>query len=157
VTGLTVILAVLLSFLFPVRYTSTTSFIPPNVTTGTTAAAALGGQLAPLAGAEFLGLGKNSSDLYAGILKSRSIAMTLVKRFNLMHVYKSKKESEAEKTLQANTAITTDLKSSIVTVSFTAKDPKLAHDVAAGYMDALRQTNGRLALSQASQRRLFFE
>ena len=38
----------------------------------------------------------------------------------------------------------------------TAKSPQLAHDLATAYMDGLRETNGRLALSQSSQRRLFF-
>ena len=38
----------------------------------------------------------------------------------------------------------------------TAESAKLAHDLANGYMDALRETNGRLALSQSSQRRVFF-
>jgi uncharacterized protein involved in exopolysaccharide biosynthesis len=49
-----------------------------------------------------------------------------------------------------------DPKSSIVTVSVTDKSVGLAHDLAAAFMDALRGTNGRLALSQSSQRRLFF-
>ncbi len=34
--------------------------------------------------------------------------------------------------------------------------PERARDIANSYMDALRETNGRLALSQSSQRRLFF-
>jgi len=158
VTSIALGFAVLISFLVPVRYTSTTSFIPPNLSAGGSAAAALVGQLSPLGGSDLLGgMGKNSSDMYAGILKSRSIASNLVKRFNLMQVYRAKKESQAEKALQGDTTISADLKSSIVTLSFTAKDPQLAHDVASAYMDALRQTNGRLALSQASQRRVFFE
>ncbi len=44
-----------------------------------------------------------------------------------------------------------------MTLDVTAKSPQLAHDLANAYMDALRETNGRLALSQSSQRRLFFE
>jgi uncharacterized protein involved in exopolysaccharide biosynthesis len=43
-----------------------------------------------------------------------------------------------------------------VSVDVTAKSPELAHDLASAYMDALRDTNGRLALGQSSQRRLFF-
>jgi uncharacterized protein involved in exopolysaccharide biosynthesis len=67
-----------------------------------------------------------------------------------------KKESLAEKELGSSTVIEVDPKSAIVTVSVTAKSPQLAHDLASAYMDALRETEGRLALSQSSQRRLFF-
>ncbi len=91
-----------------------------------------------------------------GILKSHSIADKLIKDFDLLRVYKVKKESLAEKALASNTKVTVDTKSSIVTIEVTAKSAALARDLANGYMDALRQTNGRLALSQSSQRRLFF-
>jgi tyrosine-protein kinase Etk/Wzc len=99
---------------------------------------------------------KSPGDLYAGILKSRSIAGELVQRFDLRKVYGVKRESQAEKKLGANTDVTLDAKSTIVTVDVTDKSPQRAHDLANGYMDALRETNGRLALSQSSQRRLFF-
>ena len=157
ITGTGLVLSLFVSCVLPTRYTSTASFIPPNITSGAAAATALAGQLAPLGGSDLLGLGKNSSDLYAGILKSRSIARYLVARFNLTQVYGVKKESQAEERVQGATTIIPDAKSSIVALSFSAGNPRLAHDVAIGYMDALRETNGRLALSQASQRRAFFE
>lgn len=120
-------------------------------------AAALAGQLSALGGGDLLGAGKTSGELYAGILRSRSIADQLVRQFDLMQVYKVKKESQAEHVLDSATAVAVDAKSSIITVSVTAKSPALAHDLANAYMDALRETNGRLAVSQSSQRRLFFE
>jgi capsule polysaccharide export protein KpsE/RkpR len=119
-------------------------------------ASALAGQLSALGGGDLLGGVKNPGDLYSGILRSRSIASELVKRFDLMSVYHVKKESQAEKVLGSSTDVTVDIKSSIVTVDVTAKSPVLAHDLASAYMDALREVNGRLALSQSSQRRLFF-
>jgi uncharacterized protein involved in exopolysaccharide biosynthesis len=120
-------------------------------------AGALAGQLSALGGGDLLGVGKTSGDLYAGILASRSIASELVKRFNLMQVYKVKKESQAENALRSSTTVLLDAKSSIVSLSVTDKSPERARDLANSYMDALRETNGRLALSQSSQRRLFFE
>ena len=119
-------------------------------------ASMVAGQLASFGASDLLGGGKNPADLYAGILRSHSIAGALVQRFDLMRVYKVKKESLAEKSLASDTNITIDVKSSIVTVEVTAKTPTLAHDLAGAYMDRLRETNGRLALSQSSQRRLFF-
>jgi tyrosine-protein kinase Etk/Wzc len=149
--------ATVVAFLLPFRYTSTTSFIPPaNLGNGNSMAAMVAGQLSAMGAGDLLGSIKNPGDLYAGILKSHSIADALIKRFDLMKVFKVRKESQAEKILAASTDVTVDLKSSIVTVDVTAKSPGLARDLANGYMDALRDTNGRLTLSQSSQRRLFF-
>lgn len=148
--------ATIIAFLLPFQYTSTFSFIPPSSSSGGSMAAALAGQLSGFGG-DALGLGKSSVDQYAGILKSRSIASKLVKQFDLVSVYEVKKESQAEKVLKSYTTIATDPKSSIITVSVKARSPAFARDLANAYMDALRETNGRLALSQSSQRRLFFE
>lgn len=150
------VIATAVAFLLPFRYTSTVSFVPPNLSGSNSMASALAGQLSAFGAGDLLGGAKNPGDLYAGILRSRSIAGELVKRFDLMSVYRVKKESQAEKILGASTDVTVDMKSSIVTVNVTAKSPVLAHDLADAYMDALRETNGRLALSQSSQRRLFF-
>jgi uncharacterized protein involved in exopolysaccharide biosynthesis len=149
-------IATAVAFMVPVRYTSTTSFVPPAVNSSNSTASMVAGQLSSLGAVDLLGGMKSPGDLYAGILRSRSIAGELVKRFDLMSVYRVKKESQAEKKLADNTNVTVDVKSSIVTVDVTAESPTLAHDLASAYMDALRETNGRLALGQSSQRRLFF-
>lgn len=149
-------IATVIAFILPPIYTSTVSFIPPSVSSSNSMATALAGQLSAFGAGELAGGLKNPGDLYAGILQSRSIASDLVKRFNLMHVYGIKKESQADKVLGANTTVSVDPKSSIVTVSVTDKNAMLAHDIANGYMDALQETDGRLALSDSSQRRLFF-
>jgi tyrosine-protein kinase Etk/Wzc len=157
----TALLATLISFtpfLVPIRYTSTTSFIPPNnAGNGASMASLVAGQLSSIGAGDLLGTVKNSGEVYAGILRSHSIAARLIERFDLMREYGVKKESLAEKKLAAYTDITVDPKSTIVTLDVTASRPQLAHDLASAYMDALRETNGRLALSQSSQRRLFFE
>jgi tyrosine-protein kinase Etk/Wzc len=152
----TFVVAVAIAFLLPPLYTSSASFIPPTLNNSSSIATALAGQLSALGAGDLMGSGKTSGELYAGILQSRSIASELVKRFDLMHRYGFKKESEAEKKLASNTVVVSDAKSSIVTVSVTEKSPQLAHDLASAYMDALRETDGRLALGQSSQRRLFF-
>lgn len=150
------LVATVVAFLLPLRYTSTVSFVAPSLNSGSSAAAALAGQLAAFGAGDLLGGAKNPGDLYAGILRSRSIASELIKRFDLMSVYRVKKESQAEAVLGSSTDVIVDLKSSIVTVGVTAKSRELAQQLANAYMDALRETNGRLALSQSSQRRLFF-
>ncbi len=151
--------AVEVAFLIPNEYTSVASFIPPNAA-NTSGAAALAGQLSQLSGlgsGSILGGMKSPGDLYVGILKSRSIRSDLVKRFDLQRVYHVRRESSAEDKLSAHTKFEVDTKTSIVTLSVTDTSPVRARDMANAYLDALRETNGRLALTESSQRRLFFE
>jgi uncharacterized protein involved in exopolysaccharide biosynthesis len=158
-TSVGLIIAVIIAVLLPARYTSTASLLPPGAN-NSSGAAMLAGQLSQLSGlgggASLLGAAKTPADLYVGILKSRSIASELVKRFDLQHVYKIKKESRAEKLLAARSTFGVGLKDSIVTIDVTDASPARARDMANAYIDALRETNSRLALSEASQRRLFF-
>jgi len=153
------VLAIIITFLIQPYYVSVASFLPPS-SSGNAGASALMGQLSQLSGlgggSGLLGAPKTSGDLYVGILKSNSIVSELVKRFDLIHVYKVKKESQAEKLLANNSKFDVGLKDSIVTISITDKSPARARDLANGYLEALRETNSRLALSEASQRRLFF-
>jgi tyrosine-protein kinase Etk/Wzc len=156
VTTVAFAIATIVAYVLPLQYTSSTSFVPPGLNGGSSMASALAGQLSALGGGELLGGVKSPGDLYVGILKSRSIADQLIKRFDLTRVYGVKKESQAEGILKSNMDVVVDPKSSIVSVDVTAKSPELAQQLAGGYMDALRETNGRLALGQSSQRRLFF-
>lgn len=157
VTALFLLGATTIAFLLPFRYTSVTSFIPPPLGSNSSVLAAIAGQFSGLGAADLLGTAKSSEQLYAGMLKSRSVTGALVKQFDLIHEYHVKKESQAEKVLEGSTTVVIDPKSSIITVSVTAKSPDFAQKLCSAYMSALRQTNGRLALSQSSQRRLFFE
>lgn len=114
-------------------------------------------QLSVLSGGMTGGLVKSQGDLYVGILRSASVQDALIGRFNLRSVYHSEKLSTLHKALASRSTFNVDPKSSIITVSVTDHSPARARDLANGYLDALRETNGRLALIDSSQRRLFFE
>ncbi len=150
------VLAASLAALLPNTYTAFTSFVPPGSNVGPSSAAALMGQLSALGAGGLLG-GKSQGDLYVGVLRSRTIAVDLVSRFDLKHVYKVKKESEAEKVLAKNSIFDAGVKDPIVTISVTDKSPERARDLANGYLQALQETTGSLALTESSQRRLFYE
>ncbi|NYF91229.1 GNVR domain-containing protein [Tunturiibacter empetritectus] len=153
--AITFILATILAFILPPYYTATGSFVPPGAN-NTSSAAALMGQLSAIGAGSLLG-GKGQGDLYVGILKSHTVARDIVQRFNLMQVYKVKKESLAEKKLLSESEFTLGTKDPIVTVSVTDKSPERARDLAAGYLQTLQATSAGLALSESSQRRLFYE
>jgi tyrosine-protein kinase Etk/Wzc len=151
------VLATIIAFVLPPQYTSVAAVIPP--TPSSNAASALAGQLSSLGAGSLLGGGasKSPADLYVGILKSRSVAEEMVKRFNLKAVYKEKRETAVEKTLASKSLFEVDPKTFIITISVADGSPVRAHEMTQAYLDVLRSTNDRLAISESSQRRLFFE
>jgi tyrosine-protein kinase Etk/Wzc len=151
----------ILVLIMPVTYTATTTMLPPQQEESS-AMAMLGGQLgglASLAGgggaASMLGL-KNSDDLYIGLLQSESVLDGIIQRFDLMHVYKAKKLSDARKTLESNTKIVSE-KSSLISISVENHDANRAAAIANAYVDGLHELMSHLAVTSAAQRRMFFE
>jgi tyrosine-protein kinase Etk/Wzc len=150
------VLAAVIAFLTPNSYTSTASFIAPT-SAASSLSSILGAQLSMIGVGGGLGSSlRNPADQYVGILQSQSIAADIVSRFHLQSDYRTKKESQTEKALAAHTDFAVGLKDGIVRVSVTDHDPKRAQDIANAYMDELHAANGRFALTDASQRRLFF-
>jgi tyrosine-protein kinase Etk/Wzc len=141
-------------------YTATASFLPPNSTSSNSSSALLG-QLGALsgggsAGALALGGMKDTSMIYVGILESRSVADDLITQFDLQKLYKTKKLSNTEKVLAGYTKILPG-KDSFIKVSVIDTDPIRAAAIANAYLASLTKLNDRLALTEAAQRRVFFE
>jgi uncharacterized protein involved in exopolysaccharide biosynthesis len=117
-----------------------------------------GGGASGLAGLSLLaGLGlRNPSDLYVGILESRTIADALIRKYNLLQVYDERYLKYARKQLKRNTSIKAG-KDTLIHVSVSDRNPNRAAQLANGYVEELSRLNSDVALSEASQRRLFFE
>jgi uncharacterized protein involved in exopolysaccharide biosynthesis len=144
-----------ISFLIKPTFTAETSFLPPQQQQGMAASmlASLGA-LGGLAGAA-TGL-KNPADQYVAFLKSNSVEDALIDRFKLMERYEAEYKQEARKTLQANVKIASG-KDGLITVSVDDTDPQMAADIANAHVQELTQLMGRLAVTEAQQRRQFFE
>ena len=143
------------AFLIPPMYTATASIMPPQQQQS--AVTALLGQLGPLASAAGGGLGiKTPGDLYVAILGSRTIADDLIRSFKLRELYGVPTMYGARKLLAKRSAITGG-KEPLIKVSVEDHDPKRAAGLANAYLDELSRQNGRLALTESAQRRLFFE
>ena len=99
---------------------------------------------------------KSQADLSVGILNSESVQDELVQKFHLDDVFHEKKPSLLRKQLAAESRFEIDPKSSIITIKVTDKLAKRAQALASGYLNALRDTNSRMALLDSSQRRLFY-
>jgi tyrosine-protein kinase Etk/Wzc len=138
-------------------FTATTTIMPPKKSSSPLAQL---GALSALAGGgggadSALGL-KNPDDLYIGLLQSNSVVDALIQRFHLMSVYKTKKMSDTRKMLVSNTTIKSE-KSSLISISVQNHDPRRAAALANAYVEELYALMGHLAVTEAGQRRLFFE
>ncbi len=160
VTGIVVLAGVVLSLVLPVRYSASTKIMPPQQTQS--AASMMMSQLTSVGGGSLAaiasgGLGlKNPNDIYVGMLTSRPIADAIIQKFGLMQVYHAKDMTEARKKLAGYTEVTAE-KSGFVAISVTDKDKKRVAEMANAYTDQLRILTQTLGVTEASQRRLFYE
>jgi uncharacterized protein involved in exopolysaccharide biosynthesis len=153
------LVALLATFVLPNKYKASTAILPPqqNSSVGSALMAQLGaiGSLASLGGSS-MGL-KNPSDLQVALLKSQTVEDAMVDRFHLMDLFHVKLRSAARKKLESIVAIESGTKDGIIRISVTQHDPKLAADMANGYVEEFKKYSSGLAVTEASQRRLFFE
>jgi uncharacterized protein involved in exopolysaccharide biosynthesis len=153
------IIAAIVSLILPKRYTATVVMLPPQQTSSVGAALAsqLGsmGGLAALAGGSF-GF-KNPNEMYIAMLKSHAVESAMIQHFGLMQEYHKRYESDARKSLEAHSVVTGNSKDGLIHISVWDLDPRRAADLANGYVDQFRSLSQHLAITEASQRRLFFE
>lgn len=142
------------SFLLKPQFTSTTTFIPPQQQSVASTALASLGTLASLAGASS---GKNSADEYISLMQSVTVSDRIIDHFGLMKIYEAKYRASARKALAASTQIVLGKKDGLISVSVDDVDPQRAADMANRYVDELRTMTATLAVSEAQQRRVFFE
>src|SRR5271165_1337852 len=155
VTLAVAVLATLVVFLLPNMYTATTTILPPEQKQSSLNS--MLGQIGAIAGlgASDLGL-KNPADLFVAMLTSRTIEDSLVNRFDLRKVYKVKRYQDARKKLESRSEVVAT-KEGLISVSVTDQEPRRAADIANAYVDELRNLNQNLAITEAAQRRLFYE
>jgi uncharacterized protein involved in exopolysaccharide biosynthesis len=141
------------SFLIAPTFTATTKFLPPQQNQSSASLLAQNlGSLAPLAG----GALKNPADQYVGLLQSRSVQDRLIERFKLMERYNTKYKESAAKVLANNTKIATG-KDGLIKLDLEDVDPEISAHIANAYVEELGALLGRLAITEAQHRRVFFE
>ncbi len=154
------LIGLLAALLLPDHYQASTSIMPPaqNSSAGSALMAQLGslGAVASLGGGGGLGL-KNPADLQVALLKSRTVEDAMVDRFHLKERFKIKFQSAARKKLESIVDIEASTKDGLINIAVTDHDPKIAADMANAYVEEFRRYSGGLAVTEASQRRLFFE
>jgi uncharacterized protein involved in exopolysaccharide biosynthesis len=99
---------------------------------------------------------RNPADLYIGILESRTIADHLIENFHLQKLYKTKKMEDARLALRRNSSFLAS-KDGLIHIIVDDHDPNRASEMANAYVDELYSMNSHLAITEAAQRRVFFD
>lgn len=144
--------------LLPNHYTATTVILPPQQggSAGAAMIAQLGSMGAMASAAGGLGI-KNPNDLQVSLLKSSSVENAMISRFHLQALYGQRYLSATRKAWERRTMVDNGLKDGLLRLSVTDHDPRRAAELANGWVDEYRRFMATLAITEASQRRLFFE
>jgi len=151
------VVAAVVALRLPNLYKAETRILPPQDKGGNLAAQLLGqaGGLMALAGG-VPGV-KSQGELYVEIAKSRTVLDRIVDRFDLMKLYKARYRQDARRNLLGAVKARDDRKSGIIFLTVEDTDPKRAADIANAFVEEMKSLAGGLAISEAGQRRMFFE
>ena len=158
VTFLAAITGVVVSLMTPATFVSRTSIMPSQQSGGG------GGGLGALVGLSGLaGLSgipsniKSSDEMFIGLMRSYSVQTSLIDQFKLKERYGARNIEEARQSLSNNVAILADKKSGMLLVDAQDKDPEFAAQLANAQVKELNVILSRLAVTEAQQRRAYYE
>jgi capsule polysaccharide export protein KpsE/RkpR len=145
--------------LAPIYTARATLLAPQSQQGGSTSAAALAalGALGALGG---LGSGmapKTPDDLYVGLLKSDSVLRGLAQRYSLLEHYDVKTFEALRNEFPKWVHVSADKKSGLITVEVDDHSAQFAAELANAHADEVTKVLGRLAVSDAQLRLVFFE
>ena len=161
VTVLAAITGVVVSLITPASYVSRTSIMPSQQSGGGGGGMSSLGSLAGLAGLGALsnmaaGI-KSSDEMFIALMRSQSVQSALIDQFKLKERYGARNTEEARQALNLNVAILADKKSGMLFVDAQDKDPAFAAQLANAQVKELNVILSRLAVTEAQQRRAYYE
>jgi tyrosine-protein kinase Etk/Wzc len=150
------LVALAICFWIAPTYTATTRFMPPQQQQQNGASMLLQnlGALGGLAGAAS-GL-KNPVDQYVGFLKSDHVQDALIERFKLAELYDTRFIEDTRKRLASHVVIVGG-KEGLISISADSRSPVFSAELANAHVHELGRLLSRLTLTEAQQRRVFFE
>lgn len=149
-------LALGISFLLAPMFTARTSFLPPQQQQSAAAASLSSlGTLTGLAGAS--AALKSPGDQYVALMQSATVEDRIIDQFKLLQIYDKRLRVDARRELEKNTRMAVGKKDGLISVEVEDENPQRAADMANAYVDELRRMTSMLAITEAQQRRLFFE
>jgi uncharacterized protein involved in exopolysaccharide biosynthesis len=142
----------------PHTFVATTKFLPPQQQQS--AAASMLQSLGNIGGLGSLVGGaagiKNPGDQYVTFLKSRRVQDALIDRFKLTERYNAPDRDETRLALGRNVQIVNGL-DGLIAITATEGDPQFAASLANAHVEELGRLLASIAVTEAQQRRAFFE
>ena len=154
-----IVLGLTVALMLPSRYTATVVMMPPQ-SGGASSSAAMMAQLSGIGALASSGAGlsmKNPNDQQVALLKSRTVEDAMVERFHLQQLYRRKYMSSTRKRWESHTEVDNGLKDGLLRLSVTDSEAGRAAEMANGWVEEYRRFSATLAITEASQRRLFYE
>ncbi len=156
IPAITTTLAIVVSLLMTPIFTAKTVMMPPQQQqSGAASALASLGALAGLAGGA-AGI-KSPDEMYIAFMQGESLQKVVIEKLNLQERYEKKTIFETREHLKQTVKIISDKKSGLITIEADDKDPEFAAKLANTHVEELRNLMGRLAVTDAQQRRVFYE
>lgn len=148
-------IALAIAFTLPNLYRATVTLLPPQQSQSGAAAlmSQIGGAAGLVAGAAGL---KNPNDLYVSMIKSRVVADRMGKRFALAEAYGTTSPERMRTILSSRTTVVSG-KDGLISVEVLDEDQARVPKIANAYVEELAVLNKTLALTEAAQRRMFYE
>jgi uncharacterized protein involved in exopolysaccharide biosynthesis len=144
--------------MLPRSYSASAVMLPPQSQQNSSLNFSMLAQLGPLAGlAGGVSGFKTPDGMYLELFKTRRLQDALIKRFNLVERYHAKSVGGARAGLTSRVSLLSDKKSGLLTVTVDDADAQFAAQLANAHVDELAKVLNELALTEAQQRRRFFE
>jgi len=154
-----VLLGVALSLTMALRapriYSASTIILPPQQQQNSSAGALA--QLGALAGMAGVGAAKAPDEMYLSLLRTRRLQDALIQRFGLQQRYGKTTMLDTRSLLSKQVSLSSERKTGLITITVDDKDAAFAAELANGYFDELKKLLSTLAVTEAQQRRLFYE
>ena len=147
-------IAVVTSFLLPEWYEAKAVLLPPKDMTLASPNLGYLSELTSLTKGLSLPLTVTPSDVYARMLKSRSMAVGIIKQFDLMSRFKGDNMTEAYETLMYRSSFTVTAEG-LLEVTFIDRDPQIAADIANTFVKELERVNKEIVTSRIRQNCVF--
>jgi len=148
------LLALAISYVIPQTFTARTSFLPPQQQGAAASALNSLGALANLAGGGGI---RTPADQFVALLQSANVQDRIIDKYKLIEVYDVKYRTDARRDLAENARVSLTKRDGIITVEIDDHSPQRAADMANAYVDELQRLTATLAITEAQQRRVFFE
>lgn len=143
------------TYLITPTFTARSSFLPPQQQNSAASALASLSALANVASSA-AGL-RTPADQFVALMQSATVQDRIIDRFELMKLYEVDFRSDARRNLGENARVSLSKRDGIISVEVDDKSPQRAADMANAYIDELRRLSSTLAITEAQQRRSFFE